>query len=35
MLTTPASVIYYIDHCIELLLGKAHSNIEELVFGKM
>ena len=32
-LATPASVIYYIYHCIELLLANAHSHIEELVFG--
>ena len=33
MLPTPASVIYYIYHCIELLLANGHSQIEELVFG--
>ena len=35
MLATPASVIYYIYHCIELLLANAHLHIEELVFGTM
>ena len=33
MLSTPASMIYYIYHCIELLLANAHSHREELVFG--
>ena len=33
MLATPASVIYYIYHCIELLLANAHSHTKELVFG--
>ena len=32
-LATPASVIYYIYYCIELLLANAHSHIEELVLG--
>ena len=30
MLATPASVIYYIHHCIELPLANAHSHIEGL-----
>ena len=33
MLATPASLIYYTYHCIELLLANAHSHIEKLVFG--
>ena len=33
MLATPASMIYYIYRCIELLLADENSHIEELVFG--
>ena len=33
MLATPASMIYYICHCVELLLANALSDTEKLVFG--